>query len=365
LISKQGSTSPVIVSSRTKRNLRTKDPKIYPLKTPDGVSLRLTRYEGGTKGPVLILHGMAVTTFMWKIDTIDTNVTEFLYENGYDIWLLDWRASIDLESSLTQFTLDDVGKYDVPTAVSRILEETKLKSLAIFSHCLGALSTCIAILGGHLPKDSVHSLVLSQVGMNMVGGTWNSIKTFVHLVKVFEKLGINKMNMHDSSTFPFPRITQAISEECLADQWCSNTTCQQSTFFFGCLWDHKNLNENTHNICDEMLGYANLTTMGQCSLICGSGILVNASGEKVYATEENIRKYLNIPICFIHGEDNMVFKHIGTQHDVEMLKKVNKDQKYKQVLIKSYGHLDCLIGKNASKDVYPFILQHLEETPRP
>jgi len=31
-------------------------------------------------------------------------------------------------------------------------------------------------------------------------------------------------------------------------------------------------------------------------------------------------------------------------------------------VIPDYGHIDCIFGKNAVKDVYPLILQHLDET---
>ena len=31
-------------------------------------------------------------------------------------------------------------------------------------------------------------------------------------------------------------------------------------------------------------------------------------------------------------------------------------------MIPGYGHIDCIYGKNAAKDVYPFVLEHLEAT---
>ena len=31
-------------------------------------------------------------------------------------------------------------------------------------------------------------------------------------------------------------------------------------------------------------------------------------------------------------------------------------------VIPGYGHIDCIFGKNAVKDVYPFIVEHLEAT---
>ena len=64
-------------------------------KTSDGVELRLTRCQGRTKGPVILIHGLGVSSAIFSIDTIETNLLEYLFAKGYDAWLLDFRASID------------------------------------------------------------------------------------------------------------------------------------------------------------------------------------------------------------------------------------------------------------------------------
>ena len=42
-------------------------------------------------------YGNAARAF--ALDTVPTNFTEYLGEHGYDVWLLDYRASPDLPSS--------------------------------------------------------------------------------------------------------------------------------------------------------------------------------------------------------------------------------------------------------------------------
>src|SRR6266478_7458435 len=58
---------------RKKRPLRVAAPEVYFFNTEDGVPLRLTRYRGGPKGPVVLLHGLGVSSSIFSIDTIDTN----------------------------------------------------------------------------------------------------------------------------------------------------------------------------------------------------------------------------------------------------------------------------------------------------
>ena len=47
---------------RKKRPLRAPAPAVHAFTTHDGVELRLTRYQGGTKGPVMLVHGLGVAS---------------------------------------------------------------------------------------------------------------------------------------------------------------------------------------------------------------------------------------------------------------------------------------------------------------
>ena len=46
--------------------------------------------------------------------------SQYLGEHGYDVWLLDYRASPDLPSSFTQFTVDDIAMRDWPAAIDHV-----------------------------------------------------------------------------------------------------------------------------------------------------------------------------------------------------------------------------------------------------
>ena len=65
----------------------------------DDVELKLTRFNGGTKGPVIVTPASATPAHAYLLDTTETNFPEYLYEHGYDIWVLDYRASPALPSA--------------------------------------------------------------------------------------------------------------------------------------------------------------------------------------------------------------------------------------------------------------------------
>ena len=87
---------------------------------PDACS-RLIRYRGGDKGPVMLASGFAMSATSMLTPTIHPNLVEFLLDGGYDVWLFDYRAGIDLPSADTQFTVDDIAYLDWPRAVDEVL----------------------------------------------------------------------------------------------------------------------------------------------------------------------------------------------------------------------------------------------------
>jgi cholesterol oxidase len=88
-----------VAGERKKRPLRVNAPTVYSL--PGGVARRwLIRYQGGSHGPVLLTAGAGISSRIFSIDTIETNLLEFLFAHGYDVWLLDSADGQDRETAL-------------------------------------------------------------------------------------------------------------------------------------------------------------------------------------------------------------------------------------------------------------------------
>ncbi len=107
-------------TTRKKRTLRVPEPEIHLVRTDDGKILRLTRYRGGNKGPLIFTHGLGVSSLIFSIDTIDTNMLEYLVAAEYDCWLLDYRASVDLPYAHELWNADDVALKDYPAAFAKV-----------------------------------------------------------------------------------------------------------------------------------------------------------------------------------------------------------------------------------------------------
>jgi cholesterol oxidase len=342
---------------RRKRQLRVEPPSIFYFDASDGVQLRLTRYQGGSRGPVLLSHCIGVSQRMYSTDTVDTNLLEYLYENGYDIWLLDHRLSIELPAAYRQSTMDDVATKDYPAAVSKALELSRAKNLQVVAHGVGSSTFTMAMLAG---LQGVRAAVCSQVSTDLLVPSLNLFKSY--LTPAAKAFGIRLLDTYtDGEASPFSHAYNwAIKFYPMeTEERCKNPVCQRISGLFGNLYEHAQLNAATHCALHEIFGVVNLRAMAQLSRISIARHLVNAAGENVYLPYLN---RLAIPIVFIHGAENVCVLPKSTELALDRLTKANGPGLYQRHLIPNYAHVDCILGKNAVNDVYPLILSHLNNS---
>ena len=124
------------------------EPEVHAVPTSDGTEVRLTRYRMGTKGPSCSRRATATPRARSRSTRCPRTSSQYLGEHGYDVWLLDYRASPDLPSSYTQFTVDDIALRDWPAAIDTVRRESGEDSVQAMGHCVGGLSLFMAIGGG-------------------------------------------------------------------------------------------------------------------------------------------------------------------------------------------------------------------------
>jgi cholesterol oxidase len=127
------------------------------------------------------------------------------------------------------------------------------------------------------------------------------------------------------------------------------------------LYEHDQLNRQTHATLHETFGIANTAAFEHLALLVREGHLVDARGNEAYMPH---LERLAIPIHFIHGSENTCFLPKSTELTVERLSRVNDPRLYSRDVIPRYGHIDCIMGENAVRDVFPRIARHLDDTGR-
>jgi cholesterol oxidase len=344
---------------RKRRRLRVDAPEVHGVRTEDGVDLRLTRFRGGEKGPLMVTHGLGVSSGIFTIDTIETNLLEYLFSNGYDVWLLDYRASIDLPSAQTQFNADDVATRDYPAAVQKVRALSGAESVQVLAHCFGATTFCCAMLAG---LSGVRSAVISQIATDIVAPTGSKLKAGLHLPELLDAVGVDDLDADAARhsgwrSKVFDAAAGLIPAE--GGQPCDSDTCHRISFMYAPLYRHEQLNEATHSALHEMFGVANVESFQHLARMVRAGHLVTADGADTYLP--NVAR-MAIPIAFVHGEKNACFLTESIDRAVKRLSDANEPGLYTRHEVEGYGHIDCIFGRDAARDVYPHMVAHLEAT---
>ena len=350
------------VHPRKKRTLRVPEPEFHLAKTSDGKILKLTRYRGGGKGPVVLSHGLGVSSLIYAIDTIETNLIEFLVAADYDCWLLDYRASVDLPYARELWTGDDVATKDYPAAIAKVRAVTGTATVQMLAHCFGATTFSMAMLAG---LEGVRSAVISQIATDYVVPRFpQRMLAYLHAPTLFDLMGIDVVDARATTSDgllerALDKVLQLIVPVPRSER-TRDATSNRITALYGRLYQLDQLNEATvASGLAEMFGEANIDAFKELALFTRAGHVLDKDGNDVYLPHV---ERLALPILFIHGAKNACFLPASTERTLERLAAANGRQLYERQVIPGYGHIDCIFGKNAARDVYPLIVAHLDKT---
>src|SRR3954453_11258843 len=140
--------------------------QVVPFTAGDGLQLNLVHVTGErapTKGPVLLVHGAGVRANIFRAPSGRT-VVDALLDEGWDVWLENWRASIDIPRR--RWTLDEAAVHDHPRAVRTVLEQTRADEVPAIIHCQASTSFMMSAVAGLVPDVSV--IVSNAVSLHPV-----------------------------------------------------------------------------------------------------------------------------------------------------------------------------------------------------
>ena len=326
-------------------------------KTDDGISLRLTHYQGGSRGPVLLSHGMGANPLTFNLDTIEPNLVEYLVAHGFDVWLQEWRGSTLLPSANSQFTADQVAHQDHRAARGAIRELSGSDELHVIAHCVGSITWVMAILAGTAAPTSI---VCSSVGVHPVGPTITRIKVGLHLGELMKAGGVRVLT---TDSFSDESRGQRLLDQALRfypipkDERCDQAVCHRLAFIYGVAVHRPNVNELTHVTMHELFGPTNLTMMDHLSLMARKERLVSAKGKDDYLSH---LERLSMPVTLLSGSVNRVWTAESTLRTYELVTRELGGDTCRRVVFDDYGHQDVLIGAEAPHDTFPSILAHLD-----
>ena len=311
-----------------------------------------------TKGPVLLVHGAGVRANIFRAP-VETTFVDYLVERGYDVWLENWRASIDFEKNL--WTLDQAAIYDHPNAVKTVVKETGAEKIKAVIHCQGSTSFTMAAIAGLLPE--VDTIVTNAVSLHPVvpGFSETKLKIAVPLIKTMT----DYLNPHwgvSAPTFAAKLVSLLVK---LTHHECDNEVCKQVSFTYGtgfpALWRHENLNDETHEWLKEEFKNVPMRFFEQMNLCVKKGNLISVEGKKELPEDFAAQKpQTDARFAFFAGKKNLCFLPESQMKSYEYFDGLRKNY-HSLNIFPEYGHLDVFMGKNAAKDTFPLMLAELEK----
>jgi cholesterol oxidase len=322
--------------------------------------LCLTRYPGGSKGPVMLAPGFGMAASSFLTPTIKPNLVEFLVENAYDVWLFDYRASINLpKAAASPFTLDNIATEDWPDGVEAVKRLANVHGVQVVGHCVGSVTLLMGLLSSKV--TDVCSVVCSQFTTQPMTSRFNLLKAYVRVSQLLGVTGARYVEPPVRRSFLHYALDIALRAVPMArEERCGLAECRWINAVYGLTHRHAQLNDATHQRLIDEFGISQLHAFSHIAVMMRKHRALSYREEDIYLPQ--VSRLERIPIHFLIGEHNYIFFPPGSFQTIRWLKAKNPRGDYGHTHLREYAHLDGMVGRDASKDVYPAILDHLNRT---
>lgn len=319
--------------------------------------VHIARDTPASKGPVLLVHGSGVRADIF-LPPVERTLVDCLVDEGYDVWLENWRASID--GPPNKWTLDQAALHDHPVAVRRVLEETGADALKAIVHCQGSTSFMMAAVAGLVPQ--VTTIVSNAVSLHPIIPRLAALKQRLG-VATFGRF-LDYMNPQWGIRAPsgLPRFLDLVVRT--THRECDNAVCRHVSFTYGhgfpTLWSHDNLNDATHAWISGEFAACPMVFFDQMDRSIRAGRIVGVEGFPELPSDVLAEPpRTDARIVFMTGQDNRCFLPESQVRSFEHMNRLRPDY-HSLLVLPGYGHLDVFIGRHAWKDVFPRLVAALD-----
>ena len=314
--------------------------KDFYTKTTDGRKIHIAYFEPRTqvhkKIPVVLCHGLGVSGKFWYLNK-QTSLSLFLAERGFKVFVPDMREtglSISDLKNRYNFTFDDYSK-DVSAIIEFVKNETGQDKVHWVGHSMGGIVIYLFVTKYSDEPIETFTAVSSPYSMeNQLG--------FTKLVKKYHKEISDFLNRFDYIPLEHPAA--------FFSPFAGVITLK---FFEKHIWNYENVEEITKKLAASNI-VANMNTNVAKKFV------------NVFLGKEEFGfdlKKLTKPSLFIAGS----YDFLALPQSVREAYKNTSAKKKKFVLASKsngfstdYGHGDILYAKSSRSEIFPLILDHLE-----
>jgi len=348
--------------------------KVYSVKTDDGWTLSVNRYSLKDaslkkKGAVILCHGFNINNKFWDLDKT-CSLSRYLASNGYDVWapslrgsglsskpvLADVRGILKLDIvnvpqvlmkapfDLTKFdwTVDDHIYKDVPAIIDLVKKESGFDKVYWIGHSMGGIIMFGYLEVGTRGRDNIAGFV--SIGSMMV--ITQPLSTGLKMIANQKPLLTASLLINTTAASQFRNFTLGTVKNPIEEL----------------LMDEENMEKGVINKFFNMaIDDTSPGVVAQFSDSIKTGKMV--SSDTSYSYTANL-PLITTPILILGGNKDGFVSEEGLGKTYIM---VGSEDKKLVIFSKSngystnYGHCDLVLGKNSEQEVYPVILNWLNE----
>ncbi|KAG2683001.1 hypothetical protein I3760_10G011700 [Carya illinoinensis] len=342
---------------------------LHEIKTEDGFFISCRQWKctqipltlEGPKQPkpVLLLNGHAES---YSLPTEPNDLVRTLLEEGHETWLLQPRLH-PLNPS-NYFTIEDIGRFDVPAAINKILElHGQHTTIHVVAHCVGGLAVHIALMGGHVSSAHIASLSCTSSSMFFKLNASSMFKMWLPLIPLsMVILGKNKILplLETSKASRRHRLLQYIARWIPRCERCTCNECEVFSGIFGNPFWHENVSPSMHYwLHKESLTRLPMAAFPHLRKICKAGFIVDNNGNNSYLIHP---ERMALPTLYISGGRSLLVTPETSFLAHKYMKLHRPAFRHERIVVEGFGHSDLLIGEESYKKVFPHILSHIRSS---
>jgi len=350
----------------------------YTIQTEDCYILEMHRIPHGkssnttstTARPVVYLqHGLLCSSADWVMGDAENSLGFILADAGYDVWLGNYRGNTyarghchlnPKSQEFWKFSWDEMGKFDIPAMIDKILKVTGQEKIFYIGHSMG--TTGFMVMANERPEYQEHihlaSFLAPVAYVDHLKGPLRYLAPYSHSLEwIFNFLGGGEFL---PSNFIMDMLSDLVCDTFLIQDIC------ESVLFLLCGFDEAQLNKTMLEtiVHHTPAGTSTNTVLHYAQQIMSKKFthfdFGKAGNIEAYGQEEPPEfslKAITVPVASYWSLNDWLAQ---PQDVLRYLTAIpNKFSTY-EVPFELWNHLDYLWGIDAKTLLYPEIIKNMD-----